>query len=235
MKKTINIKCLVITILPLLFSQAEAERFSMGNETIRAKISLQHPNRISVKGDKIASVSGLEQAFYYEKNEKTGDGFLRPTEANGRNPISLSITTSSGKTQDLLLEPTDGDPSTLELIGEEQAGGAVPDTGNDNLALPTGDYESGIAEAMKRAISEKDVVEAAENIPDRKYGIFRAKFEKCYFVKGYLCCKFSVTADVDGELSPQENHFSEAGDVALSFSNLKISKGNPAYLYVLRR
>jgi hypothetical protein len=201
----------------------------MKDETIRAKISLRHPNRISVKNDAMASVSGLEQAFSYEKNEKTGDGFIRPTEANGSNPISLSLTTVSGRTQDLLLELTDRDPCTLELVNGE------PVPGNDNLTLPSGDYEKGVAEALKRAIGEKDIVEAAENVPDRRHGIFGAKFQSCCYAGGYVCHKFLVTTDVGGEFSLNEKFFVREGDVALSFSNLKIDKDNPAYLYVLRR
>jgi hypothetical protein len=212
-----------------------AEKFKMGDEPILAKISLRHPNRISVKKDQIASVSGLEQAFHWEKNEKTGDGFIRPTEANGRNPIALTVTTVSGRTQDMLLEPTDGDPNVLELINEDSPV-VAPDTGNDNLSPPSGDYESGAAEAMKRAILGRDVVEAAENsVADRRRGVFLAKYEGCFFAKGYLCRKFSVTTEAKGEFSPNEKDFVETGDVALSFSRLKIDKNHPAHLYILRR
>jgi hypothetical protein len=208
----------------------------MRDETIRAKISLRHPNRISVKNDAIASVSGLEQAFSYEKNEKTGDGFIRPTEANGSNPISLSLTTVSGRTQDLLLEPTDGDPCTLELVNDDpEPLNGEPIPGNDNLTLPSGDYEKGVAEALKQAIREKDIVEAAENVPNRRHGIFGAKFQSCCYAGGYVCHKFLVTTDIEGEFSLSEKFFVREGDVALSFSNLKIDKDNPAYLYVLRR
>jgi hypothetical protein len=222
-------------LLPvLLFAEVEAEKFTMGDEPIRAKISLRHPNRLSVKKDRIASVSGLDQAFYWEKNEKTGDGFIRPTEANGRNPIALSVSTVSGRTQDLLLEPTDGNPNVLELINEDSPI-VVPDTGNDNLSLSSGDCERGIVEAMKRAISGKNVVEAAENVPDRKRGVFQAKYEGCFFAKGYLCRKFLVTTEANGEFAPNEKDFVESGDVALSFSRLKIAKNRPAHLYVLRR
>jgi hypothetical protein len=233
MKKTIRL-CGIFAAITAS-SSVFAEKFTMGDEPIRTKISLRHPNRVSVKKDRIASVSGLEQAFHWEKNEKTGDGFIRPTEANGRNPIALTVTTISGRTQDLLLEPTDGNPNVLELINGDSPV-VAPDSGNDNLSLPSGDYESGAAEAMKRAISGKDIVEAAEDsVGDRDRGVFKAKYEGCFFARGYLCRTFSVTTAAEGEFTPNEKDFVESGDVALSFSRLKISKANPARLFVLRR
>ena len=72
---------------------ASAEQFKMTDEIIHSKISYQNLNRIKVKGDKIDSIAGIETAFHFEKNDKTGEIFIRPTEDNGYSPISLSLTT----------------------------------------------------------------------------------------------------------------------------------------------
>jgi hypothetical protein len=60
-----------------------AETAKMKNEPIRSRISFKHLNRIAVKNDRIASVSGLDEAFHFEKNEKTGEGHIKPAADNG--------------------------------------------------------------------------------------------------------------------------------------------------------
>jgi hypothetical protein len=91
------------------------ETLKMKDEPQKSRISFKHLNRIAVKNDRIASVSGLDEAFHFEKNEKTGEGYLKPTAENGYETLSVGVTTVSGKTQDLILSVDDGDPNVLIL------------------------------------------------------------------------------------------------------------------------
>ncbi len=211
-----------------LFGIADGKKFKFRNEPIRTKISLQHLNRITVTGDKIDSILGLSEAFFIEKNDKTGDAFIRPTEENGYNDISLNIVTASGETQDLILLVVDGDPQTIELETKPKPEAVE----NEDVDFSLSDYENNLATSMRNAVL-KDGIKIDITVDDRLFHGFVAKFEKAYKVDELTCLVFVVTSDIEGEC--REKMFAKAGDLALSLSRLKVSKDVPAKLYVLRR
>lgn len=115
-----------------------ANALKMDNGVIKAEISYQYLNRISVRNDRIASITGVDKAFYLEKNDQTGECYIRSTEENGYNPIAISVTAISGKTQDLLLTPADRDPQVIELESDHsQAIQAANNTKMRNMITVT--------------------------------------------------------------------------------------------------
>ena len=192
----------VISLFMIMFFSLNAEQFQMSGKLIKSKISYQNLNRISVKGDKIDTLVGIDTAFHFEKNEKTGEVFIRPTEDNGYNPISISVTTTSGKTQDLLLEVTDGEANSIELIAENSASA---DFANEYLSesedpVGSNDYEENIAAVMKKFINLSPNHEKLEiEIEDRPHTYVVAKFQEAYRIDGFLCLKFQITTKSDFE------------------------------------
>ena len=85
----------IIFVLCFFVSSCVSEVIKMKEGVIKTRISCEQLNRISVKNDRIESISGLEEAFSFEKNEKTGDGYIKPSEANGHEPIAISHQRSS--------------------------------------------------------------------------------------------------------------------------------------------
>ena len=215
-----------------IFAGAQAEQYNMRDSVIKARISYQNLNRIGVKGDRIDSVLGTDNAFHWEKNDKTGEIFIRPTEENGYMPLSLSVTTVSGKTQDLLLEPVDGEANSIKLIADEPQF-VHSEVFDENYS---GDYEELIGNVMKKFIniSEKQKNIEISGAKDRIYGHLQAKFSKAYKIGDFLCMKFVVTTQKDGIFKLHERIFSRKGDIALSFSDLFIKKNGKVFLYVLR-
>lgn len=232
--------------MPILMS----ETFLMNDEIIRAKIALHYLNKIGVKNDKIVSVSGNDGAYFFEKNEKHGFGFIKPSLENGNNSISLNITTASGKTQGLLLDVDDCDPQTIELQSDQNVASSPANVFADigdyaselSLDNSSNDYESSVIEAMKlfilgRGIQKLDL----ENSPKRNANgittgdIFKIEFLEAYRIRGFIGYKFKVTTEIETCFAIQESSFSQKGDVALSFSSLIISKNRPVTLYVLRQ
>jgi hypothetical protein len=209
----------------------------MEDKVIKAKISYQNLNRISVKGDKIDSILGIDSAFHAEKNDKTGEAFIRPTEDNGYTSISLSVTTMSGKTQDLLLEVVDGDANSIELVSDTSA--VSPDSlfGGIGAEANTNDYEEAISCVMKKFINLPTSQQGLEftGVTDRFHSHLKATFESGYYMDGFLCLRFRVTTDKEGVFRLDERMFSKEGDVALSLSDLALGKNRKATLYVLRK
>lgn len=233
-------KASISLFLTMFFFSLNAEQFKMTGNLIKAKISYQNLNRISVRGDKIDSLVGIDTAFHFEKNEKTGEVFIRPTEDNGYNPISISVTTISGKTQDLLLEVVNGEATSIELISE---GSVCNDFSEQFLEYPdseegfAGDYEESIAAIMKKFITLPSKYKKIDvSMKDRNHDYVVAKFQEAYRIDGLLCLKFQIEAKQENySCVLDERMFSRKGDIALSLSTLHLEKNHNATLYVLRR
>jgi hypothetical protein len=214
----------------------------MVSGVIKAKISYENLNRISIKGDKIDSILGIDTAFHVEKNDKTGEAFIRPTEDNGYTPISLSVTTMSGKTQDLLLEPVEGDANSIELISESTSAHDFSHlfTGMGTEAIgdrdSSNDYEETVSSVMKKFINLPATQKSVEvrGVTDRSHLHLQARFEAAYLIDGFLCLKFKITTEGNGPFVLDERMFTKTGDVALCLSSLKLEKNGIATLYVLR-
>lgn len=224
----------------IMMSSLNAEQFIMTGKLIKAKISYQNLNRISVKGDKIDTLVGIDTAFHCEKNEKTGDAFIRPTEDNGYSPISISVTTTSGNTQDLLLDVVDGDAHSIELISENvtQEEKQSSDYLSEADESSTGsDYEENLADIMRKFINlSSNYKEENLKVDDRPHSYVTAKFQAAYRIDGFLCLKFLIkTERQDATFFLDERMFSRKGDIALSLSTLCLGKSRSAILYVLRR
>lgn len=61
-----------------------AHTFKMDNEIIKTEISYQYLNRISIRNDRIASITGADKTFYLEKSDQTGECFYK---SHGRKRI----------------------------------------------------------------------------------------------------------------------------------------------------
>ena len=213
---------------------ANAEQFKMTDGIIHSKISYQNLNRIKVRGDKIDSIAGIETAFHFEKNDKTGEVFIRPTEDNGYSPISLSLTTVSGKTQDLLLEVVDGEVSTVELISGTEEKLDIP-LSNLDEEMSGNNYEENICAVMKKFINlPKNFPEIEIRVADRNCAHLTASLEKAYMIDGYIALKYKVTTKLNETAQLDEKMFSRKGDICLSLSSLEIRPNSSVSLYVLR-
>lgn len=222
----------------VLSFSAYSETFKMSDNPIKTRISSKQLNRISVQNDRIESVIGIEEAFQFEKNEKTGDGYIRPTEANGKEPISISITTVSGRTQELLLKVDDGEANTITLENDNpeiEDVEVASESENSSFVNPASSYETSITECMKRLvvgdlIPIKLAITPSKNVPG-----FKIKHICSYNVGKFVGEKFEITNNSNVMVDLKEKHFWSPDDVALSFSDLKICKGKKVILYVLVR
>jgi len=232
-------RLIMIVVSMLAFLTLEAEQFKMTDQLIKSKISYQNLNRISVKGDKIDTIVGINTAFHFEKNEKTGEIFIRPTEENGYNQISISVTTISGKTQDLLLEVIDGDAKSIELIADADLNQSFADDYMSEVesSIDNNDYEENISAVMKKFVNLPLGYENISlNVENRSHSFVTAKFEKAYRIDGFLCLKFQIVAKQENySCVLDERMFSRKGDIALSLSTLHLKKNQRVTLYVLRR
>ena len=91
-------------------------------KTIEVPISQQGLTRITVKEDRINNVFGTSGEYVLEADEEQGQVFIRPISLG--KPISLTLTTEEGHTQDLRLIPQDRVPQAIILradLGKEKS------------------------------------------------------------------------------------------------------------------
>lgn len=99
-----------------------AQVYSLNDlHVIEAEISRQGLTRITVKDDRILNVFGITGEYVLETDEDQGQIFIRPMGPGSLNPISLTLTTEKGRTQDLHLSPKDKAPEALILQAAENS------------------------------------------------------------------------------------------------------------------
>lgn len=227
-------KSKLIGLALLLCFGANAQQFKMKDGIIHAKISYQNLNRIKIKNDAIDSIAGIDSAFHFEKNDKTGEIFIRPTEDNGYDPISLSVVMVSGKTQDLVLEVVDGEANTIELVAEKEEYPRIDLPAMDE-EISGNNYEESICAVMKKLINlPKNCPEIEVKAMDRSYAHLTASLEEAYRIDGYIALKYRITTSLNKISRLDERMFSRKGDICLSLSSLEIHPGFSVSLYILR-
>ena len=123
-----GLKALMAGVL-LLSNQSVALQVKemIQDERLTLKVALYDLNRIEVRGDRIASVFGNSGTFTLDHDTDRGHLYIKPTQSNGKRPLSLSITTENGLVQDLILTPFDMPSETIILkTGRESFGSHQP-------------------------------------------------------------------------------------------------------------
>jgi type-F conjugative transfer system secretin TraK len=117
-KKRLKIFCFLCSEVCILSSGKAALIYPLDDlKVIEVPISQAGLTRITVKGDRIANVFGVAGEYFMEADETQGQVFVRPMEP-ALHPISITLTTEGGDTQDLRLVPKNQAPEALILKTE---------------------------------------------------------------------------------------------------------------------
>lgn len=124
-----SVSCYLLSVSWLLIPGAQAALVRPLNDlkVIEVPVSQTGLTRITVKGDRIANVFGVAGEYVMEPDEDRGQVFIRPLEP-ALNPISLTLTTEGGHTQDLRLVLKDQAPEALILKAEQNSGEIVQES-----------------------------------------------------------------------------------------------------------
>ena len=129
-------------------------------KVIEVPISNRGLTRITVKEDRIADVFGVAGEYVMEADETQGQVFIRPLEP-ALHPISLTLTTEGGHTQDLRLVPKNQVPEAILLRVE------VTDKvkQNDSRVLLSDGITRNEIEDLLYALSEGRIPVGYKNVP----------------------------------------------------------------------
>lgn len=110
-------------LLPLLVLELLSIKICAASQTIvmdpdkrlKAVISCDSMNRLAVSGDRITQIFGDNDAYEVQTEESTGQLFLKPSAENGKKPLSVTLITENGLTQDMTLQPEEREATTVIL------------------------------------------------------------------------------------------------------------------------
>ncbi|MBY0281130.1 MAG: type-F conjugative transfer system secretin TraK [Alphaproteobacteria bacterium] len=241
----------IYLFLAFINSSAYSAQVHTINEGVRiqANICPTEMNRIAIEGDRIAQVFGSDGKFTHQVDEETGQFFLKLlSNQEGSNqeggfphvPVSLTLITESGLTQDLTLFPKEKTSATIFL---------KPSVINSKIASSLSSfeglsrvhpYQDGLIQALRVLVSEEEGI--TENQDNLETPHFRsaasgltAQFVRQVKGPGYLAQVFEIK-NTNAELETlQEKQFFQTGDLALALSKTTLMPQEKATLYVLRR
>ena len=206
---------------------------------LEASIAPDVMNRITVVNDRITSIFGDEGTFVTQTEDQTGQVFIKPTIENGSKPISLTIITENGITQDFALNPIDSAASTILLKNTNPSqtnnSGANYESlffNNSNINNPT--ISDQVTEAMKQAVSGKLPL-YNKSVSNRK----SVSGYKTSFIKAYQSGSFLITVwtakNTNKNNEFHERLFYQPGDLAISFQDQYLKGSKTTILYVVSR
>ncbi len=206
------------------------------NKRLEASIALDAMNRLAVVNDRIVNIFGDEGTFVVQTDEHTGQVFIKPTAENGDKPLSITLITENGVTQDLTLNPTKLKATTLILKSfqakqyNSPAEGLLPGFTARNQTL-----QDQWIQIMKQAVlGELAVVETRMLPRARKVTGFNLSYDKCYQTGSLFVQVWTIKNITKAPQELQEQSFFKNGDLALSLAKRLLQPNEKTFVYVLR-
>ena len=205
------------------------------HKRLTAKIASEYMNRITVVNDRIVNVFGDEGTFVVQTDEHTGQIFIKPTAENGDKPLSITLITENGITQDLTLILSPLKASTLILkpqvnVKENYKGRDALIHGFSSVHATTQEQQIQI---MKQAVLGELAVVEQRNTKDRKVAGFNLQYVKNYQSGAYLVEVWRIKNNAKNSQELQEKIFFKNGDLALSLQKRLLQPNEKTYLYIL--
>ena len=135
---------LALQLLSIKICAASQTLVMNPDKRLKAVISCDSMNRLTVANDRITQIFGDNEAYEVQTEESTGQLFLKPTAENGKKPLSVTLITENGLTQDMTLKPEEREATTVILkntsLEAGQSGETLIDATGGLGALPSSHY-----------------------------------------------------------------------------------------------
>jgi len=241
----------IVLVLSLGSSQASQVLTLSENQRLEIVISADSMNRIAVTNDRIAQVFGDEGTFVNQADEHTGQLFIKPSPENGTKPLSITLITENGITQDLILKPT-AKNATTTVFSTRAFNTSIFNTGVFKNASkpsafngtinPMGEtlqkslpFQEHLLLIMVQLVGGQLVESEGEGNHDRSSPEgYKLELIKSYQAGPYSATVFSVQNTTSTAIELLEKSFYCAGDLALSFKKRVLLPGEKTQLFVVR-
>lgn len=207
-----------------------------GNSRLEANIARDYLNRIAASNDRITQIFGDEATYTVQADENKGQIFIKPSEANGLKPISLTIITESGQVQDLTLKPGDKGASTIVLKGQKSESispqkDSKTSAGFLELTMP---IQEKMIRAMKMLVGG-EFPEREESCDRKEVDGLKISHKKSYQIGSYKGHQYEITNSTETLFDLDERALYQPGDMSLSLERRVLGSGGSATLWVIER
>lgn len=239
-----------VLALSLGSSQASQILTLSENKRLEIAISADSMNRIAVTNDRIAQVFGDEGTFVSQADEHTGQIFIKPSPENGTKPLSITVITENGVTQDLTLKPTAKSATTtvfntrtfntsffntniFKNVSKQGPFSTInPDIESLQKVLP---FQEELLLIMRQLVGGQLMEREGEDNHNRSTPEgFKLEHTKSYQAGSYKGQVLSVQNTTSTAIELLEKSFYCAGDLALSFERRILMPGEKTHLFVVR-
>ncbi len=228
--------------LALCATTAFAEKIELTCDDSKAlivKASSNGVTRISVKGDKLRDVMGLEENVVVEKNETDGQLFLR----NVQSQQIITLITENGLLQDLTLVP--GAKGSMNIVLTPDLGIKPETHERKNISFLEPSDTRGIDSAHTQNTQEmligfiKQLFVGLGQTPEKEVirtssGGLEAVSTRMLSVNGLIGEVFTITNTHDNTTIILEKDFYQSGDVAIALAKKQLCAGESTSLFVIR-
>lgn len=187
-------------------------------------ISKHQLNRIAVRGDRIHQIFGVDENLHVETDEQGGQIFIKCAHPH-THPVSLTIITEGGLTQDLTLTPEDVEAQTVLFKPGVQKDQAVEEDASSQ------DQMKRLMQAM--IVDQKiDGYEITSVSDGQGNGCFKAF--KHYMGSDYIGIHYIFKNEGDEAVLLTEPSLAQPGDLAVSLSHTNVAPDECVSLYVIQ-
>ena len=220
-------------------------------ERIVVKISNKSMNRLSVEGDRIQEVIGLNDSVSVEKDGNHGHMFLKVPE-NSSEKIEVTLITEGGLVQDLTLQPIEQSSTTLILKtgeGEPSSSSSSPSSKHPKKAVPhqkpealipsahlsNTSYQDALIEFMKALYLGAFEDSIASHGERRTPPGVSVSFSRGFAKNSFLCEAHDLRNNTAEPIDLHERDFFQNGDIAIALGNPLLKAGQKTTLYLVRK
>lgn len=208
------------------------------SKALTVKASTHGFTRISVKGDKLRDVMGLEEDVVVEKNDAEGILFLK----NIKNTHTITLITESGIIQDITLVP--GGKETMNIILKPDVRTTTLDTPKNEQLDVNSDLKTlmsshtlttheRLIHLMKQLFSGGGE-RSKETKERRSLSGLEAVVERRFETHGLVGEVFTITNTECNTTNLVEKDFYQTGDLALALSHTQVKADETVSLFVIR-
>lgn len=247
MKQTKTAFIFLLSLAQSVFA-AKIERVCDDSKTLTVNASGTGFTRISVKGDKLKDVMGLEEDVLVEKNETEGILFLK----NIKNKQTITLITEGGLIQDVTLLPGGSETMNIVLKPDSQPKrvestkhSSVPEWFADAPIQPFSytysqqnhspmPHRQEIMIQMMKQLHAGAGETSKQNTPRSSSTGCEAILTRTLQAHGFIGDVFTLTNTKDSPTILLEKDFYQQGDGAIALVNTQLEAGERTFLFVIR-
>ena len=203
------------------------------NERARltASIAGDAMNRLAVANDRIVNLFGDEGTFMTQNDEQTGQVFIKPTSDNQQKPLSLTLVTENGLTQDLNLIPDALEPSTVIL--KSGAPLAHPSFQETSIQVFKASNTMDRAVQLLKQAMLGQLPSHKESVKSRPLSGLQMQYQTSFGVEGFRVQHWVIQNTSKQSQELLEKNLYERGDIAMTLDKHWLGPREKGEVYIL--